>query len=559
MCITACLKVQYTCLLACSLTMVCLISFLRITFDFRQYNSGTHMDDVRWQSASLLIASSEIHSNNRHKVTMAERYKYDLEQAQVMSRKLSKPASVPAASVNKDVELGLQGLEDAEALAGNGSFEEALGLYELAIELLLKCLRSTEDNHDLITKRVTMALSEAEALKGRIASQPEKRKSKTSPAKASLSPTTSTKMSWTNSLSASMAAAISSTNRTSPATKQSSPPKKSSPPKRMTHVQAKPPTKQQSTQRKRNRLDYDKDPFVQQVKADLYVDPSELQHTTWQDIAGLARAKQSLQESAILPLIRPDLFSGLRKAQNILLYGPPGTGKTMLVKAVAHESNCLLFSCSASTLTSKWHGEGEKLVRTLFQVARDVAPSLIFMDEMDALLSTRSDGEHEASRRFKTEFMVQMDGISSNAASPETANNLLVVGCTNCPWNVDDAILRRFPKRILIPLPDVEARKVLLQKLLGKAGKHSLTSRQVNLLVKRLDGFSGSDMAAIASEASFGPIRSIGMEALQKVKEKQLRPISLEDFHEAISQSSKSVSVGLLQRYDEWDDQQQAK
>lgn len=116
----------------------------------------------------------------------------------------------------------------------------------------------------------------------------------------------------------------------------------------------------------------------------------------------------------------------------------------MLVRAVAHESQCLLFACSASALTSKWHGEGEKLVRTLFRVAHDVAPSIIFVDEMDALLSSRKEDEHEASRRFKTEFMVQMDGLRGKT---ENEGNVLVVGCTNLPWNVDDAVMRRFPVR----------------------------------------------------------------------------------------------------------------
>ena len=461
------------------------------------------------------------------------RYKYDLEQAEMMSRKLSKPASASVETIS-NMELGLQGLEDAERLVASSS-EEALKIYELSIELLLKCLRLSGTNHDMIAKRVKVALEEAEALKATIAKQ-QQQQTESSNEAAAISPTAS------KSMSSKLSSAISST----------SPPKQAQPAAAAKHQPAPVP----QNNRRKTRLDYDKDPLVQQVKQDMYVDPSELQHTTWNDIAGLARAKQSLQESAILPLLRPDLFSGLRKPQNILLYGPPGTGKTMLVKAVAHESQCLLFNCSASTLTSKWHGEGEKLVRTLFAVARNVAPSLIFMDEMDALLSTRNDSEHEASRRFKTEFMVQMDGLTSSATA---SNNLLVVGCTNCPWNVDDAILRRFPRRILIPLPDAEARLVLLQKLLEKAGKHSLTKRQVSQLAKNsLEGCSGSDISAICTEASFGPIRSLSPAKLQNVRQDQLRPISMQDFETAISlPSTKSVSKALLQRYKEWEEQQQ--
>ena len=470
------------------------------------------------------------------------RYKYDLQQAEMMSRKLHKPASASLETI-QNVELGLQGLEDAERLVRQGSLEEALKIYELAIELLLKCLKAAGTNEDMIRNRVKVALGEAEALKARLAPKHSKPSGATSPSAPATSPAA-----W-QTLTKKLSSAIQNVNTSSP-TKlpvAAQPPAATGGPSTAAAVSQRP---------RRSRLDYDKDPLVQQVKNDLYVDPSELQHTTWNDIAGLARAKQSLQESAILPLLRPDLFSGLRKPQNILLYGPPGTGKTLLVKAVAHESQCLLFNCSASTLTSKWHGEGEKLVRTLFKVAADVAPSLIFIDEMDSLLSSRNDSEHEASRRFKTEFMVQMDGLTGNSAA---APNLLVVGCTNCPWNVDDAILRRFPRRILIPLPDLEARTVLLQKLLEKAGKHSITKTQMAQLARMLEGCSGSDISAIASEASFGPIRSLSPSKLQNVRHDELRPICMQDFETAIAQSTKSVSQALLKRYKEWEQQQQTK
>ena len=302
--------------------------------------------------------------------------------------------------------------------------------------------------------------------------------------------------------------------------------------------------------------------FRQQILSDFYVPPTDLQRTTWDAVAGLETVKQSIQEAAILPLVRPDLFTGLRKPQNIILYGPPGTGKTLLAKAAAHESGSHLFVVTSSAVTSKFMGEAEKLVRTLFQVARELAPCILFLDEMDALLSIRKgDGsEHEASRRMKTEFMVQMDGIRSSSSDGGTpGHHVLIIGCTNCPWDVDPAVLRRFPRRIFVPLPDDDARRGLIQHLLKKVDKHSLTSRHVSTLVKRTKGFSGSDLTAIASEASFGPLRDLGgLEKIRDVRPENVRPIMLKDFETVLDQTTRSISDSQLQRFDEWKKQQAA-
>ena len=128
----------------------------------------------------------------------------------------------------------------------------------------------------------------------------------------------------------------------------------------------------------------------------------------FEDIKGLAKVKQAINESIILPALRPEIFTGIRApTKGILLYGPPGNGKTLLAKAVASECKSTFFSISASSLMSKWLGEGEKLMRGLFTLAREKSPSVIFFDEIDSLLSARaSSGEHEASRRMKTEFLV---------------------------------------------------------------------------------------------------------------------------------------------------------
>ncbi|XP_065859462.1 uncharacterized protein [Euphorbia lathyris] len=186
----------------------------------------------------------------------------------------------------------------------------------------------------------------------------------------------------------------------------------------------------------------------------------------WDDVAGLEKAKQSLMEMVILPTKRKDLFTGLRKpAKGLLLFGPPGNGKTMLAKAVASESEATFFNVSASSLTSKWVGEAEKLVRTLFMVAISRQPSVIFMDEIDSIMSTRLASENESSRRLKSEFLIQFDGVTSNPS-----DLVIVIGATNKPQELDDAVLRRLVKRIYVPLPDKNVRKLLLKnKLKGQA------------------------------------------------------------------------------------------
>ncbi|KAJ3206127.1 hypothetical protein HDU82_004705 [Entophlyctis luteolus] len=267
---------------------------------------------------------------------------------------------------------------------------------------------------------------------------------------------------------------------------------------------------------------------------------------TWDDIVGLDAAKQALREIVILPTLRPELFTGLRSpARGLLLFGPPGTGKTMLAKAVAHESKATFFSISASTLTSKFVGEGEKMVRTLFAIARHVQPSVIFIDEIDSILTERSEKEHEASRRLKTEFLLQFDGLTTN---PD--DRLLVMGATNRPQELDDAVLRRLVKRIYIPLPELITRENLIQHLL-KGQRHSLSRSDVQKIAKLSAGYSGSDITALAREASLGPIRILG-ENLVSTPLENVRPISYADFANALNTIRPSVSNESLETYENW-------
>lgn len=237
------------------------------------------------------------------------------------------------------------------------------------------------------------------------------------------------------------------------------------------------------------------DSAAKQILNDIVVRGDEVH---WNDIAGLEIAKNALRETVVYPFLRPDLFMGLREpARGMLLFGPPGTGKTMLARAVATESKSTFFSISASSLTSKYLGESEKLVRALFGLARSLAPSIIFVDEIDSLLSQRSgSGEHEATRRIKTEFLIQWSDLQRAAAGRETtdkdkergdANRVLVLAATNLPWAIDEAARRRFVRRQYIPLPESATRETQLQTLLGQQ-KHDLSDEDIKQLVNLTDG-----------------------------------------------------------------------
>lgn len=264
----------------------------------------------------------------------------------------------------------------------------------------------------------------------------------------------------------------------------------------------------------------------------------EAPRVRWEDVGGLDAAQTRLKEGVELPLKDPDAFRrlGIRPAKGFLLYGPPGTGKTLLAKAVAREAEANFIATKSSDLLSKWYGESEQQITRLFQRARQVAPCVIFIDELDSLVPARGSGagEPQVTERLVNTILAEMDGL-------EELQSVVVIGATNRPNLIDPALLRpgRFDELVYVGVPNSEGRRRILSIQTQKmplAGDVDL-----DRIAKRTDRFTGADLEDV--------VRRAGLIALRRSL--QSTEVTMADFEEALTESRASVTPEMEKDYEQ--------
>ena len=275
---------------------------------------------------------------------------------------------------------------------------------------------------------------------------------------------------------------------------------------------------------------------------------------TWNDIGGVNEVKVLLMETVVIAALqRPE---SIQPWKGILLFGPPGTGKTLLASAAAGSLNATFFNIKASNVLSKYFGESTKIVSTLYEVAREKAPSIVFIDEIDALTMKRSGEQSEASRRMLSTLLTELDGFQ------DKKSDLLVLtlAATNTPWDLDEAVLSRFPRRIYVPLPDKKATKEIIKintrgMDISKLDLDAIAEKSVKQL------YSGRDIKNLCQEAIWNMIReenkdlhklaSLPFEELRK-RTLRTRPLEMRDFEGAFKKIKSPLTRKDIERYEKW-------
>jgi transitional endoplasmic reticulum ATPase len=258
----------------------------------------------------------------------------------------------------------------------------------------------------------------------------------------------------------------------------------------------------------------------------------------WSDVGGLEDAKRALKEGIELPLRHPDSFRrlGIRPANGFLLYGPPGTGKTMLAKAVARESEANFIATKSSDLLSKWYGESEQQVSRLFARARQVAPTVIFIDEIDSLAPQRGGGlgEPAVTERVVNTMLAELDGL-------EELRGVIVIGATNRPTLLDPALLRpgRFDELIYVPVPEVEGRLQILK--IHTSGMPLASDVDLQHLADATRGYTGADLEDL--------VRRAGLQALRE--DLQATQVEMRFFDEGLKETRASVTPEMEREYED--------
>lgn len=311
------------------------------------------------------------------------------------------------------------------------------------------------------------------------------------------------------------------------------------------------PPKEAGKNQKPAELDPSTNPLVQQI-VDMGILIKE-PDVSWDSIAGLADVKRLLRKNLVIYTLRPEICKGLLSPwKSVLFYGPPGTGKTFLAKAVATECKRTFFNITSATITSRFLGESEKLVTFLFQLAEQMAPSTIFFDEIDSIASQRgTSNEGESARRMKAQLLTNIEGIGSSSS-----NDVFVMAATNFPWDLDEALLRRFQKRIYIPLPDEEGRKTILKM---KMEEFTDDTFDFDGWANKLQGYSCADIANLCRDAAQMVFdRKTDMMDTQAFLDMQTIDaqviVSNDDFKLAVAKRKSSVDPQTLANYEKWRD-----